>query len=230
MLILSKFHDYYDTAIGYGVDKSIVYHRVKQGSLLPCGEPSNPLGVLDIMGAVVFCGAVYPFVALRYSNAIPVPTKEKDLVVCYNLSNYTKAMKGVCDDHTRPILGHPYSINKKKSIEDICRGQWRKFEVAITNHINPLELHREHHSPVQVIYTRPHRGYSLKRCETINNPCLKDYRFQKIKDPFTAFQDISMYISGVLGCKEDNIVVISDTDMRDAKGFDNKSFKHRYRR
>jgi len=54
---------------------------------------------------------------------------------------------------------------------------------------------------------------------------LKQYAFARMADPFTAFQEIQMYISGVLGTNENDMVQISDTDMRDAKGHDNMSFK-----
>ena len=67
--------------------------------------------------------------------------------------------------------------------------------------------------------------FALTNEKIILNANLKDYRFAKIKDPFTAFQDIMMYISGVLGVGEPEMVEISNNDMRDKKGFDDWSFK-----
>lgn len=59
------------------------------------------------------------------------------------------------------------------------------------------------------------------------NPRLADYHFQKVKDSFSAFQEVFQYISGVLGTNENPMVTISDKEKRDKKGFDNWSFKKR---
>lgn len=44
-------------------------------------------------------------------------------------------------------------------------------------------------------------------------------------DPFTAFQEISMFLGGVLKRTEVDTVDIGDEAMRDEKGFDEWSFK-----
>ena len=59
----------------------------------------------------------------------------------------------------------------------------------------------------------------------IRNPCLKDYGFARVMDPYTTFQEIDMYLGGVLGVNEPDTVDISDDKMRDKKGFDDYSFK-----
>jgi len=62
------------------------------------------------------------------------------------------------------------------------------------------------------------------------NPCLKDYRFQSLVDPFTAWQELSMFLGGVLQRPENRMVAISDEIRRDKKGFDDRSFKNMQRR
>ena len=68
------------------------------------------------------------------------------------------------------------------------------------------------------------------------NAELKKIEFYKVFDNYSAFQELEMFISSTLcltdsspskykGMKINND--ISDKDMRDAKGFDNKSFKKR---
>lgn len=57
------------------------------------------------------------------------------------------------------------------------------------------------------------------------NPILKTYNFQKKVQAITAFQDISMYISGVLGVSEKETIVMSDEIMLLKKGFNKHSFK-----
>jgi hypothetical protein len=49
--------------------------------------------------------------------------------------------------------------------------------------------------------------------------------FARVMPPWEAYQELSMYIGGVLGADASLMVAISDTDMRAAKGFTNCSFK-----
>lgn len=59
------------------------------------------------------------------------------------------------------------------------------------------------------------------------NKCLKDYSFYKCVDTFTAFQEIEMYLGGVLGADAPEMATIDDIYMRDKKGFNEMSFKKR---
>ena len=64
-----------------------------------------------------------------------------------------------------------------------------------------------------------------RKQKLILNPCLEDWKFQKVKDPYTAYQEIAQYISGVLGIDSPETVSISDEEMKWEKGFDDWSFK-----
>jgi len=57
----------------------------------------------------------------------------------------------------------------------------------------------------------------------ILNPRLEDLEFWRVKDPFTAFQEIQQYISGVIGTGANEPVVTSDTYKIMAAGFDLKT-------
>ena len=65
---------------------------------------------------------------------------------------------------------------------------------------------------------------------------LRRVGFQKVFEPYSAFQEIDMFVSGVMVRPQDNTpskrkhklpnpVDINDKDMRDKKGFDDRSFK-----
>ena len=89
----------------------------------------------------------------------------------------------------------------------------------IVSFVNTGEVHNEY------------RQERLKKWTDITgkaytNPVLKDFQFFRAVSTYQAFQEISMYISGVIGVGEKNTVTISDKDMRDAKGFDDWSFKN----
>lgn len=58
------------------------------------------------------------------------------------------------------------------------------------------------------------------------NPLLSSYRFQALMDPVTAYQEIAMYVGGVLPKPGPPMVTISDDIMRDEKGFDEQSFRN----
>lgn len=64
-----------------------------------------------------------------------------------------------------------------------------------------------------------------KRLRVSDRVMLKDYEFYKIFDTQSAFQEIHMYLSGVLGFSNPHVPVPDDVTMRDIKGFDKFSFK-----
>ena len=72
--------------------------------------------------------------------------------------------------------------------------------------------------------------YLDKDCYSVDgilvNPELSKYEFAKIVDPYTACQEIDMYLGNVLVQDQSgDMSKISDEDLRDSKGFDKMSFK-----
>jgi hypothetical protein len=61
--------------------------------------------------------------------------------------------------------------------------------------------------------------------QTVINARLKDLHFFRVFDPARAFQEIGMYIGGVLGQQARPIRDIDDETMRGHKGFDKRSFR-----
>jgi hypothetical protein len=66
---------------------------------------------------------------------------------------------------------------------------------------------------------------SSKRQKIILNPCLKDYEFYRIKDSYTAYQDIGMYVGNQLVDDGDNAWPIDDELKAQSKGFNKHSFR-----
>ena len=60
-------------------------------------------------------------------------------------------------------------------------------------------------------------------------PTLRDYQFYKVKDAFTAMQELSMYVGGVIPQQEKELVNISDKDRIAQHGFDKLSFRHPFK-
>jgi hypothetical protein len=59
----------------------------------------------------------------------------------------------------------------------------------------------------------------------IVNPNMGDYHIQSLIDPYKAHQDIEMFLTNNLASERDTPLKLSDTDMRNKKGFDKFSFK-----
>jgi hypothetical protein len=57
------------------------------------------------------------------------------------------------------------------------------------------------------------------------NPLLKKYRFMKAKDPYSAMQEVHMYLSGVIGMADRDMTEIGNDDRIKQRGFDKWSFR-----
>lgn len=216
MLIVSKFRDYYDTAIAFGVDKTIVYERntekidekKNRWRYRHESKGTKKYNYTSDTLTIGFCGNIHPVVRIDKQNRNVFST------------DYLKHEYFFFYDH-----GSMMKFIEGEGVSDSGRwGRWEPFTLGI-EYFNPTserhtkmkldKLFIEHKVPV----------FLLSNEKLILNPVLKDYKFAKIKDPFTAFQDIMQYISGVLGVGTPEMVNISNEDMRDKKGFDDWSFK-----
>lgn len=94
------------------------------------------------------------------------------------------------------------------SIESFCK----KLE--------QLNLFNKYKTPIYLINSQAN--------ETIldTGPLLKDYNFQSVMDPYTAYQELVMWI-GNLATNEYPPQITDNIVMRDKKGFDKWSFKTR---
>lgn len=204
MLIVSKFHDYYDTVMSQGVDKGTVYLREtreidpdkhRRGYYFTEGKKGRRFEVGS--GVVGFCGELYPFVAFEeYSQ----PTR-----YVYNEDAFQAAIfeLGIATKDKR------WSWGESKDMLD-NKARPKHFDVG--NHKALLPLFQEHKVPV-----------FMKVSETLTlNPRLKTLGFQRIKDPFTAFQDVYMYVSGVIGSDRPVPVELTDEERAAKKGHDGK--------
>lgn len=232
MLLISKFHDYYDSALAGGVDKTIVYRRNTK-------EIERP----DWMKATVW----FPELVgrSRWSGNYVDYTKDfsakmkSGLIRKYELKVFIigfcgKAYKGVrlSKDSDYSSEYQPTYHYTSASIELEMQRLGIKYRDKDVNcfDFTPKEC-------IQMVdakyvsfssfgeYSFGEYRYGTNYLATIN-PILKEFKFYRAVDTYTAFQEIAMYISGVIGTGENNTITISDKDMRDAKGFDDWSFKN----
>ena len=230
MLIVSKYKDYYDSAVGLGIDKTIVYERYLK--TIEC-----PKDILDVITTnhfedfnyrsiisknkytsgyfiLGFCGKLY--IGFKF-------TKENN--VNFNKSYDTKII---------------YDIEKARKLFDFNKNEHKKWYwsgksneerlndfIFKIKSINCIEWFRKFNIPIFLIgnnndvFNYYDNDSSLKKI-TIN-PILKNYDFMKIYDPYTTFQEIQMFISGVLGINKDGIdVEMTEKQKVQQHGFDKK--------
>lgn len=233
MLIVSNFHDYYDAVLKQGIDKTIIYYRdikvVKKKQTLEAITlfdqiPNRGLRGIDVKPFLIgYAGKV----RLVYDLSL----KEFSTKQIFAVDN-TDIQSFLIENKCNKALDE-FNDNSKQ------RRSSRRGEVSYNNTFNFETLDKAFNldytifsdifteNKVPLFKMKIPNGYNFnqKEYKIELNPCLKDIQFYKAVDPFTMFQEIQMYISGVIGVERMIPVTISDVSMRDKKGFDNLSFK-----
>lgn len=230
MKLISKIHDYYDTAIGYGIDPNIVYVRKMEEldsiDMIKGINFSYPFYRLDFDNIeianiyyIFFCGNLYVCIKLNIEIRKYASYKTVNKF-CYNVDQVKEVFKKYKVDFP---MGSTYSRYYRK------RGSGKRKRENIFKNIfdtkvkNIMDLHFEFDTPIFIVkqYTE---GLNNKN-NIVLNPILKDMEFYKMVDAFTAFQEISMFISGVMGGKVPKMIEISNEDRIAKHGFDEYSFR-----
>lgn len=236
MYIISKKKDYYDGVAGStGIDKTIVYERemdeieekeiprifqskwngIKTFDVNPFRSLSYHLikkeyrkiydeNAYFIIG---FCGKLY--IGWKLYKAVPVVNGNPELqtIITYDI----KYVKNILEEKS-------WRGNLNDSIDYI-----KSF--------NSIQIFRDLNVPAFVFdsdYNRTwidNNVYGRHNPKFFINPILKDYDFGKVFDAFQAFQKIQMFIGGVLGNKEKEIVEVADKYKIAQHGFDKWSFR-----
>lgn len=240
MRIISKFHDYYDSVQSVGYDPHLIYNRVcrelwiplnnrdfyrkddSSAFLMPVGLPPltdsflmhvNPTkrllnrgfmtkdGFLYLIG---FCGKYYLTLRESHGGGWGSPSEvnyfyDRDSVVKY----FAEVHKREANNRVFNILG----------------------ECTVNPFSDPFEPFRVLNSPVFCMEVRDRFGVYARGKKLTVNPELSSMQFYRMFDSYSAYQEIAMFLSGVLGWPENATTQISDEDMRDAKGFNRWSFK-----
>lgn len=240
MLIISDFRDYYDNVLSQGVDKTIVYkrrsdvqHEVEADKIIKNAELIDSINRLDDLSRnleyilVYFCGKWTPaikMIGIRHvSLHDPSIVKEitKDMV-SYDANSF---LEYVGKGKDRKYVAK-FRYNRRGDPDEKLENCVRKlFDIKPNDFTDYLYQHK---TVIAVLhnfkwhYTRKPVSYSNLNMNITYNPVLSQYDFVKVVDPYTAAQEIMMYISGVIGSPSGEILQISDKDMVMSKGFDVK--------
>lgn len=253
MLIVKKYQDYYDSAIGFGgVDTTCVWERIPhqeannselakiskmlEGAKIGWNvgpywhdsrqyryttkQPNFPEVILPFI--IGFCGKTY----VGYMFQWPMNRfGEHKIKIVYGWESFAEL--------------HNFDLQKRRARDfneknDKIRTQ--AFFERFHDQPHP-ELFFRYHVPIWVYdlgtnlvsykIDQPNKKFNYSRPYFMTNPPLGDYEFYRVFSAAQTFQEIQMYIQGVLGNKEKEIVEISEKNKLQQHGFDPKwSFRN----
>lgn len=250
MRIISEHHDYYDSLQGMGQDQSLIYLRkMKEEYFGPADSPrktyphlatypfpsfsghryawhrSHPFRAKGY--TIGFCGKVYPVLRVRKvvdNQPSDESYYEKTLSEswCYRIEEVDDFVKSNFKDKQVSDYfekGHRWSWRLKN-------WQWGYHHLGLKEfydkHAAETDKHTNLFETVQapIFVTYPYNnGWKL-----IVNCLLKKYNFQHLFDPYSAFQELQMYLSNIAQPNRP-IPEVSNEDLIEAKGFDEWSFR-----
>ncbi|WP_415913155.1 hypothetical protein [Neptuniibacter sp. QD37_11] len=200
----------------------------------PYGSNTFPgcLLVPTDQGLVIFSGKAYPYITFSYSDAsIPVEDRYRHNIVkkvtCFSLEQVEDA-----------ISKHGNKYDRARLSDDAKRfGRLPIYtQEGLTAALQPIQedwanqILMDHQSPIAIVRKKNDWNmtdhYRYKVAIELN-PCLSDLQFYKVMDAYTAFQELSMYLSGVLRVNEPATAEIEDKYRVSGHGFNDQSFRAR---
>jgi hypothetical protein len=238
MRILSSFSDYYDAGIAYGVDRELTFVRETSTHMVDIPREAKNIGwrvMIDhergrrrfkdqdrwnyrSQHYLHFCGKIYPF---YYFDMIKYRDPKNGRV--FEVNGALNAHRNMVsyDEVSRNRI---FIWNEETALTYFEPGKqdwYNKFDYSQEwNVISDDRLNRKYNSPVVLEYIGRNAG---RRIDLVVNPCLKDMNFKDVIDPYTAFQEVSMYLA-MLQNPEDKDLDPAATDVEKIRqhGMDEK--------
>lgn len=219
MYIISKYKDYYDGAVGMGIDKTIKYVRDSKEF------KEVPEDVLEIIGEESYGWSNYKHLRIKEFYCKKKNRKLFSFFVgfCGKLYIGFKHID-ISEDEIIEVI---YDLDRVRELIDFKdgskyrwkRGKKRNKRAEFENYVSDIlaidsfEIFSKYNTPA---FTAGYGKFTI-------NPILKNVEFVKAVDPYTAFQEIQMFISGVLGTGSDGSdIVMTEKQKVQQHGFDVK--------
>jgi hypothetical protein len=227
MRIISKKRDYYDSVMAHGQDQTVVFVRNAEELDLKNipKEVNGKLWSYDFIGThsnsevsiqfspntIVFCGKTYRSVTCICTTKTVPPKKE--VKVFYNYDDIVEYAKtyGIEVKH-KTWYWNPtdpasfFNPTGTKVLEEFCI----KNRYSILTYADMKQMEEY--------------GYSAEH-KLIANGYLDKMQFFRVMDSFAAYQELDMFISGVLPQSSAMPIQIADKDRITQRGFDKYSFR-----
>lgn len=238
MKISSNSRDYYDSVMALGADESLHYIRrprevflAKQSykgidnPKLKFMESKSHFWIsatfqwlhLEIEETyVMFCGKLYSYLLMTVNSYKDHKTYTRALKSSNALLDVL-SYHGI-DEERFLNKTHPYKYQAKAA-----RSFFNNLNARAQGDVQPIshELFFEHGTPLFTFVRNKNNRRGIEY-SIIADGILKDVEFQSILDPFQTYQEISMFLGGVLGEAHPPMLSISDEDMKASKGFGHK--------
>lgn len=223
MKIVSKFKDYYDTGMGYGFDdiryirevkavRNYCVHRMYHGYHGGYQwEEGTDLTVVNIC----FCGHSYSCIRTGKSNYKRHTLGDNYIhVEGYDYYYTIEEVDAVVEKLSKRYVTKYYDeqTGRRKNLAAFLAKNGQKYGESTFNKIQEAGI------PIYV-------GADVddgREYNAFTNVPLKNYQFYRVKDAFTAYQEINQFLSNVAHPNKP-IPTVSDRDMIVAKGFDLKT-------
>ncbi len=226
MRIISPFHDYYDSAMGYGQDPQLIYKRTPSVCEVPYEKlgsrmkevikaiPDTEWGWLNRNACIGFCGKSYPMLL-----AEPVGLSMDSVVGnrAFETVSLERFLKIELDFYR-------YSNMDRERELKFARQSYEAFCEKLSGRDIGHEIHRLVDAPVFLtVFTHWDRPMPVT---VFANPRLANFKFASKVEPFSAFQEIAMFLGSQL-TNEDQAPrnVGGDKIIAASKGFDEQSFR-----
>lgn len=225
MKIISKFKDYYDSVQGVLYDDEIKFIRRMESHKVDFKLPYTNLKMYCTLRYIGFCGKIYPMIRMTASSfddddselakyikehGRTDPTdKWSNSLMCYDIETAIPLCQSTRSYYSRARHYQKVNPDIKKTIARINE---------FTKHLESQNLFDKYTTPIFILEHK-NRDLYLNSCYE-----LKNYHFQQIMDPYTAYQELVMWI-GNQAVMEYPPQITDDIVMRDKKGFDKWSFK-----
>ena len=251
MRTIGKARDYYDGGLRLGRDDDLIFHREsKPGDVRIAHQIADK--VCDALGAgadprnrncimsslscefirirvIGFCGKLYAYLQLNMVNrsvCLDLRKLRRPLPLTfhgecfYGHDGFDKLEAVLLQDGMEPVhqLFYKKPIRRRRGSDAI---ETRKIISTIDTLPAVDDLFINAGTPYFRVTFDP-----WGRCEVTLTPILAESQFYKVKDPFAAFQEISMYLGGVIPRQIPELIQISDKDRIAQHGFDKHSFRH----
>lgn len=249
MRIVSNFKDYYDGVRALDEDRELQYLRLAKSEKLKDYFPKEELyniGDRDLKNddnfpfkkikmagmkkAVLgFCGKIYSSLVVHYwekgADETEENIKEEAFLSQIDLDRFLERMEyqGMVQNRYGP-----YRDDLKECFKSLeyARSFTEKNFMGLFSILNVpcFSIGYTHHK--EKVF-----GYVFKKyvandiVYVVANPCLKEFGFQRIMSPYECYQELMMYLGGVLKRPEKEMVGISDKVKLRQQGFDEWSFK-----
>ncbi len=233
MKIYSKERDYYDSAVSFGIDPELHFYRTESINIIIYTGSWNSTQEFDFPNG-------YNYQAYRDSNGNLVKPVTDFHIIGFCGQLYPLAH---CQDNEGEYFFYNYKDYKTWKTQFKKEYSYRRYSSKSSSKqffdrysdFKNDKTFIEYNTPVFIVSKEYLTSSDIPEItkEQINrrqttlrtNILLKEFQFYKIKDSYSAFQEISIYVGNQLA-KEPEILEISDKYKIQQHGFDKDSFRN----